>query len=94
MQLFARVIELLFQQTRERFNHRIRQQDAKERADQRRTDHAAQYRGRLSDRTHRIHDAEHGGDNAERRQRARESRDRRHRLMPFVVVGIDLVVHQ
>ena len=52
----------------QRRDQAVGQKDADEGSDQRRADEAAEQLGRLVERTHRLDDAEHGGDDAERRQ--------------------------
>ena len=58
---------------RERADDAIGEQHAEEGADQRRADHRAENGGRLVDRAHRLHHAEHGGDDAQSGQRVGEA---------------------
>ena len=64
-------VDLLLEQAGQRLDDAVGEQDAEEGADQRRADHAAEHRRRLADRAHRVHHAQHRGDDAERRQRRR-----------------------
>ena len=75
-------------------NDRVREKNARERADQRRADQAAERLRRLVERAHRVDDAENGGDDAERRQAVGDRLKRVHRLVPVVRERLDFLVHQ
>ena len=94
LQLLRAVFDLLLQQSAERLDETVGQQDAQEGADQCRGDHAAQNGRRLADRAHRVDHTQHRCDDAKGGQAARESPDGGHRRVLFVMVGLDLAVHQ
>ena len=78
---------------RKRADHAVSEQNAEESADQRRTDHRAEDSGGLVNRTHRLHDAKHGSDNAQRRQRIGERLEIVGGTDGFVMMRLDRVVH-
>ncbi len=72
----------------------VAQQDAEERADQRRADLVADLRRRAVDLAHRDDDAEHRGDDAEAGQRVADLGERLRRLQRLVVMDLEVLVHQ
>ena len=86
-------IDHLLQAIGERADQAVGQQHAHEGADQRGADHPAEDRRRLVDRSHRLHHAEHGRDDAQRGQRVAQGLQRGLRALHLVVVGLDRIVH-
>ena len=72
----------------------VREQNAEERADQRRGDLLADLGRRAAERAHRVHDAEHRGDDAEAGHRIGHLAHRLRRLLAVVVMRFDFQVHQ
>ena len=77
-----------------RREHAVGEQDAEERADERRGDVVADLLGPAVDVAHGDDDAEHGGDDAEAGQRVTGRLEERDRLRLFLVERLDLGVEE
>ena len=78
---------------RERADKAISEEHAEEGADERRADHRAEDRRRLVDRAHRLHDAEHRGDDAERGKRVGKALQTFGGLHRMMMVALQRIIH-
>src|SRR6185437_130416 len=77
---------------RDRPDHSVRKQNSEERSDQCRGDFLTDLRRRSANRSHRDHDAEHGGDDSEARHRVADLVQRARYEHRFLVLALEIEI--